>query len=174
MKVRLDWTKRLLKWKWLPRKADSVGSDWKGCGFALDQTSSEWSVPEARVEPSGGENVCTASVLWKYSLGLSLQTERYHCRKCSSPYLLRGCLVFYVQRQAVLLAKGRSHLMDISLNIWLRHSLLKNPSLLLISPKLLLGQASMRQTCTFSWSLIWAWKIYTRSNRVSDRNNLNI
>lgn len=51
-----------------------------------------------------------------------------------------GFLVFCVQRLAVLLARERPNLTDISLNIWFRHSLLKNPSLILTSAKPVLGQ----------------------------------
>lgn len=51
--------------------------------------------------------------------------------------------MFSVQKLDVLLAKGRPSFIDVSLNIWLRRSLLKNQSLLLTSAKPLLEQASI-------------------------------
>lgn len=75
------------------------------------------------MEASGETNLYLAPALWKCSLGFSLSTADVYntAENVSSLCLPKGLAGFlcHVQRLAVLPAKGRPSLTDLSLNMWL-------------------------------------------------------
>lgn len=154
MKVRLDGGERCPKCKWPPIGSCLWDFTERDCRNYLRQNQlscqgqrQEWSLREKQISIwlllSGNVPQDLVSQLRTFTT-LQKMFPVYAC--------LRGWLVFYVQRLAVLPAKGRPSLIDISLNMWLiRFFLLQNESLLPTSANLYLEKHQWGKRALFPY-----------------------